>query len=245
MSNQFLTRLSAILLLIVLILGYFAARKINSQGHEIDRQVNLVNALNDTLKFVRMIDGGQKATIAALTTSKTEDLLKIKSKDSTIKKLQNTVAQYKDKLKDGGSVTIVEGETKFVDTGSTKYVYYTDQGDSCKPTYHTTKYNKWYIADMRMNKDTSILGMQIYNSYEVIIGKDKKDGWFADVINHNPYSVTKEMRAYNVEIPKQKPKRVALGIFGGYGVPLNGSNNTLKSGPFIGAGITYNFLYLF
>lgn len=241
MSNGFLTRLSAILLIIVLILGISFVTSMRKAHNKIDEQVNLIAALGDTLRTIRLENGNQKASISSLTTSNTDAFLKIKSQDSAIIILQRLTSIYEKQLKEGGSIVTIKGETVFKDTGSTKYVYY-NTGDSCRPTYHTTKFNKWWIADMRMNKDTATLAMQIYNSYDVIIGKNKKDGWFADVINHNPYSVTKEMRAYNVEIPKQKPKRVALAVFGGYGIPLRTGG---QLSPMIGAGISYNFLYLF
>lgn len=241
MSNQFLTRLSAILLVLLLLLGVFAIRTIRNQGHTIDEQVNLIVALNDTVKTVRLENGDQKATIKSLSTGRTEDFLTIQSQDSSIRHLQQIVRDYKGKLSSGSSVVTVKGETIIRDTGSVRV---DTVSNPVWPTYTSLITKKWYTANMRMNGDSSFLNLKVVNAYDVIVYKEKKQ-WVADVINHNPYSQTLQMRAYNVEIPNQRPKRVALALFGGYGLPLNGSNNTLKSGPFIGAGIAYNFLYLF
>ena len=244
MSNTFLTRLSAILILIVMLLLYFIGCNFKKHSRKIDEQANLITALNGTLKVSRLTDSSQKATISVLSTQKTSDFLAIKTKDSTINALQVLVKRYEKQIKPGGSITVVTGKTDITDSGKTNTVYLSDTtgGHPVWPTYKTLLLNKWYSANMRINRDSAYINLTITNSYDVIIGKDNKNKWFADVINHNPYSSTTQLRTYQVQVPKTRQKRLIIGFFGGYGIPLNG---TFHASPMIGVGVGYSLFSLF
>lgn len=244
MSNSFLTRLSAILIVVIALLLYFIGCNVKKSNHKIDEQAQLITALNDTLKVSRLADSSQKATISALSTQKVSDFLAMKTKDSAINALQVLVKKYEKQIKSGGSVTVVSGKTDIKDSGKTQIVYVTDTtgGHPVWPTYKTILSNRWYTANMRMNRDSAYMNLSIINSYDVIIGKDNKKNWYADVINHNPYSSTTQLRTYQVQIPKERQKRITIGIFGGYGINLKG---TIQANPMIGVGVGYTLFSLF
>lgn len=239
MSNLFLTRLSAILLIIVAILLYLWISSVNKGNAKEDQLTNLLTAVTDTLRTIRTSDSSQKASIKSLTVQSTKDLLSIKTKDSAINALQDVVKQYQGKLKSGGAVVIVKGDTKIID--STRTIVVPDTTGKC-PRYEATLNKTWYTANLRMKCDSSYLDLKVINAYNIVIGKDKDGTWFADVTNKNPYSSTETMRVANVDIPKRKVKRVNLCIFGGYGINLKG---TVQAAPFIGAGISYTLVPLF
>lgn len=236
--------LTFILLLIILVLssiiwiGGCNFKKKNKMLHE---QTNLINALGDTLRTQRLEDSTQIATIDALMTEKVEDILVMRSKDSAINALQATINSYKKKIKDGGSVVVVKGETNIKDKGVTEVD--TPKGKNLYipvwPIYKSTLTNKWYTANMEMGKDSSYLNLKLINSYDVVVGKEKNGIWFADVINYNPYSSTTAMRVYKVTVPKERPKRFGFGFQGGYGTLLKGP---LQFQPYIGAGLSYNII---
>lgn len=242
MSNKFLTRLAAILIIVVLLLIYGIGCTYKGKNKEISQLSNLISAMNDTLKEVRLIDSSQQAVIQSLTTQKVEDFTSIRTKDSTIKALQTLVKKYEKQIKGGGSVTSVQGETNILGTGPTiiEHTNYDTISTPVFPVYTSNILNRWYTAKTRATKDSTHVDIKVINSYDVIIGKE--DGkWFANVTNHNPYSSTKSMRAYNVEVPKTKQKRINLILFGGYGYNLQGE---VRGSPMIGAGVGYTILSL-
>ena len=239
MSNVFLTRLAAIMLLIVAILFYFWVTAVSDGNAKENRLTNLLNAVTDTLRTVKLSDNTQKATINSLTVEKTKDLLSIKTKDSSIIALQTVVKQYEKQLKNGGSVIVVKGDTKIID--STKTIVVKDSSGRC-PKYMAKVTSSWYTANLRMKCDSSFFDIKITNDYTVVVGKAKDGKWFADVTNRNPYSAVRIMRVTNIDPPKQKIKRVNLCLFGGYGFNLKG---TVQAAPLIGVGISYTIVPLF
>lgn len=238
MSNGFLTRLSAILIILVAILLYLWVHAVQKGNAENKQLSNLLAAVTDTLRTTRLSDSSQRVSINSLTVQSTKDLLAIKTKDSSITALQQVVTEYKSKLKDGGAVVIVKGDTKIIDSSKTIVIH--DTVAKCD-TYIASINKPWYTANIRANCDSTHLNLKVTNYYNVVIGKDKGK-WFADVTNKNPYSSIETMRVANVEVPKQKVKRVNLSLFAGYGFNLKG---TVQAAPLIGAGVSYTILSLF
>lgn len=243
MSNAFLTRLSAILILVVIILVYALSCNSRKKDKSIDELSGVISALNDTLKTTRYSDSSSKATIKAFSTQKVQDFLSLKTKDSTINELQKVVSQYKDKLKSGGSVVLVKGETNISGNGNTiiEHTSYDTINNPVFPVYTSTITNKWYNIKTRADKDTTRVDLKVFNVYNVVVAKEKGE-WVADVTNFNPYSATETARAYSIEMPKQKQKRVTVSALGGYGFNLQGQ---VRGTPFIGIGIGYTIISLF
>lgn len=243
MSNAFLTRLSAILIVVTVLLVSYVGCQTRKKDKQIDQLSNLISALNDTLKVTKLKDSSQQATIQSLTTSKTKDFLALKTKDSTINSLQNVVRKYEKQLQGGGAAVVVKGETNVTATGTTEVTWtqYDTIYNPVFPIYKSTIKNKWYTIKTVADKDTTRVDLKIINAYDVILGKENGK-WFALVTNHNPYSSTQSMRAYNVEVPKTRTKRVSLAIFGGYGLNVQGS---VVAAPVIGIGVGYTILPIF
>lgn len=225
--------------IVLAILLYFdKCNKTNTKEKEL---VSLINAMNDKLKTYIDKDSSQRATISVLKTEKTRDFLEIQTKDSEILHLQAVVKQYKAKLSAGSSVTNASVETNVNHTGTTTitkvdtikgkdsiaYVY---------PTYSDSIINKWITYRATADKDSFRTSIKIKNDFSVIVGTDKGKP-FVDLITQNPYSETKQLRTYQVSIPK--PKKFGVGPNVSYGVGVG-----FKPQVFIGIGIQYNILRL-
>lgn len=243
MSNAFLTRLSAILIIIIALLLYYTGCMTKKKNKEIDKLHTFIAALNDTLKLVKHSDSSNTASIKAFASDKVEDLLVMKIKDSTINALQDVVSKYKKQLKTGGTAVVIKGETDISSNSPTiiEYTNYDTVPIPIFPIYKSVHNNKWYTIKTKANKDSTYIDLKVTNSYDVVVSKEKGE-WVADVTNHNPYSSTKSMRAYNVEIEKVRQKRINLAVFGGYGFTMQGQ---VRGAPIIGAGISYTILSLF
>ena len=79
-------------------------------------------------------------------------------------------------------------------------------------------------------KDTLGFKLKIKNDYTFIFGKEKGVP-FVELTNHNPYTETKTMRAFNVD-PAKKTGRFGLQLQTGIGY-------TGKIQPYIGVGVGY------
>lgn len=206
----YLSILAVILLLGVLFWQYQVNYNKNKEN------AKLIESLSDTVKVWKDKDGKNHAKIMTLQTSRAKDFLKLKSKDSTILKLQDLVKQNKKKLSDGSSVTIIEGETKYDTIYETKEQIKYLIGDA---NIMDTISNKWITSIFGFNKDTTIFNLKVRNDLSLIIGEESQ-GWFkpkkpfAEVIDNNPYSETKNLKTYQVK--DTRPKfNLKSAIYGG------------------------------
>lgn len=243
-----------VLLLTVGALGWLLKQK----NQTIEEKENLIVALTDTIEIRVNERGQQTAKVSQLQTARIKDFLKIKSQDSTIKRLQEEVSRNKSRLGESGSVTVFSTSTKSsttVKTGSvsgkdTILVQVPGKPDTLKiyPEYKSSVVlGKWIDAQIKSNKDSTSLNLKVENEYTVVIGTEKVKGTgflgigskhkaFSEVTNLNPYSSTQTLRTYSV-LKTDKPKRISLGIQGGYS-PFNNR-------VYIGVGIQYNLINLF
>lgn len=174
--------------------------KIQDLNRERKESLNLINALGDTIKIWKDKDGLNRSKISVLESYRTQDFLALQTKDKQILELQKRVKEYKDKLKEGSSVTIIKGETVYDTIYETK--------DSIKEilgeiSIIDTVDNKWITSVFGFNKDSTIYSLKVRNNYTVVIGEEKQGFLkprkpFAEVINENPYSVTDTLRTYRV-----------------------------------------------
>lgn len=200
-----------------------------SKNHKIHEQSNLIESLQNGLKKWKDKDSLEHAKILVIQTSKEKDFLKIQSKDSTIKELQNLLK--KSKIDKRGSVTIVKTNTKVITKTKTQI----------KDNTYLSHFNlgSWVIGNTIANKDSTSVDLHIKNDYSVVIGNESQ-GWFkkpktfVEVTNKNPYTETKTLRTYKVSIPREK--KFGIGPIVGYGV---GPNTT---GVFIGIGLQYTLI---
>jgi hypothetical protein len=113
-----------------------------------------------------------------------------------------------------------------------------------EPTFSDTirGFDKWITGNMMMNKDTSILYLNIESDYIITLGYDKRKWFstkprvpFATVYNLNPYTINRDMKIYRVNMPRIKHFGIGFGVM--YGI-----SNDLKTNILVGAGITYNLI---
>lgn len=202
--------------------------------------------LEDTIKKYKNKNGELVSSISLLQASNVNTLLEIKSKDKTIQWLQSEVLLNKDKIKNGGSVSVVGTEVIFTGTngtvinsnpskpikiGDTLYVF---------PEYLSfSKDSTWIKYKIVANKDSTNLDLKVTNKYSVIIG-EKRDKWYSkkypvvEVTNKNPYDNIKTLRAF--EVKNNQKTRLGLGLSAGWGV----SPKSIQ--PYIGVGINYTLI---
>lgn len=206
---------------------------------------NISQALTDTVRIYRDKEGKQIATITAFQTSRKKDFLKIKSNDSVIKRLQNLVSDYGNKLGSGTATTFntsthaIARSTTIVTPGDTVLRHDTA---FVFPTY-SSKFalGKWVTGNTVANRDSIIVSLKTYNEYDVIVAESegglfKKPKVYADVITHSPYDDINQIRAFKVAVPPQK--KLGLGFSLGYGLSASGAVI------YIGVGLNYNLIRL-
>jgi hypothetical protein len=216
------------LLIVFVPLAIFIILKKNNNQLESLRLEN--SALTDSLIIKRLETGEQTAMINILQADRVQDLLKIKSKDSVINKLQVEVQRYKKEIKKGGSVTVV-GNTTAV-TGTTPLIPADTSQASIAP-FSFTFSDKWiYLSGKGLN-DSLDFDLKVKNEYTIAIGYEKKKP-FVEITNHNPYTETSYLRTFEVKVPKAS--RFSLGIQAGYGI----TKNVLS--PYFGLGGQYTIL---
>lgn len=186
--------------IILFIFSGFLVLKIQDLNRERKESLNLINALGDTIKIWKDKDGLNRSKISVLESYRTQDFLTLQTKDKQILELQKRVKEYKDKLKEGSSVTIVKGETVYDTIYETKDSIREILGEI---SIIDTVDNKWITSVFGFNKDSTIYSLKVRNNYTVVIGEEKQGFLkprkpFAEVINENPYSVTDTLRTYRV-----------------------------------------------
>ena len=229
------------ILLIVLILSI---RKCSNYKYESKEQANLVSSLNDTIKTWKDKNNLSHSKIEVIETINPNDFIKLKSKDEDIQKLQQLVSNYKSKLKKQGSATIFETTIEIEDKVTTKVdsIVYPKDGLIVKKPVYNSSFNLggWVVGSTKATEDSTQISLKVRNEYSVIIGEESQ-GWFkskkpfVEIINQNPYSETKSLRTYQVQLPK--PKYFGVGPIIGYGISTD-----FKFQPFIGIGVQYNLI---
>ncbi len=188
------------------------------------------STLTDSLIIKRLENGQQTAMINVLQADRVQDLLKIKSKDSVINKLQVEVQRYKKEIKKGGSVTVVGNSTNV--TGTTPIIPADTSQASIAP-FSFTFSDKWiYLSGKGLN-DSLDFDLKVKNEYTIAIGYEKKKP-FVEITNHNPYTETSYLRTFEVKVPKAS--RFGLGLQAGYGISKNGLS------PYVGIGGQFTIL---
>lgn len=177
----------------------------------------LIAQLNDSLQSYRDKDGKMISKISSIEVDNMSFFKQLEVKDKTIKELQKLVKK--------GTLTasIVKTETK-VDT-----IFKTVKiKDTLNLTFETDfNLKDWIWGTVAMNKDSTALRLFTRDQYDITLSKEK-DGTYVNVINHNPFSTTQEVRSV-YKLPKTK--KWGLNISAGYGITPEGFK------PYIGIGL--------
>ena len=196
-------------------------RECSSRDQEISSK-KLIAQLNDSLQSYRDKEGKMISKISSIEIDNMSFFKQLEVKDKTIQELQKLVK------KSTLAASIIKTETK-VDT-----VFKTTKiKDTVNITYETDfDVQGWIWGTVSMNKDTTSLKVFTRDQYDIRLSKEK-DGTYIDVINHNPFSTTQEVRSV-YKLPKQK--KFGIGVNLGYGITSYGLS------PYIGLGINYNLI---
>lgn len=190
-----------------------------------DREINskrLIEQLNDSLRSYRDKEGKMISRISTIEVDNMSFFKQLEVKDKTIRELQKLVK------KGTLAASIIKTETK-VDT----VFRTTNIKDTVNVTYETDfDIQGWIWGTVAMNRYTTSLRVFTRDQYDIRLSKEK-DGTYIDVINHNPFSTTQEVRSV-YKLPKQK--KFGIGVSLGYGMTSYGLS------PYIGLGINYNLI---
>lgn len=239
--NIVLLGIIAILLGVAIFLGVTA----NKNKDSYREQVNLYNAITDNLKTWKDKDSLNLAKIQVMQTDKASDFLKIKNLEGTNLELQNLIKNQGKKIKDLNTAFIHKDETVYIDT---LRMYYPIGGDTIvfsQSVLLDTINNKWINAKYGFNKGLSYLDLKIYNDYQITIGYEGGNLFrngipYGVVTNMNPYTSTKDMRVYQVSVPKQK--RYGFALQAGFGGFYDLKTTNIGYGPYVGLGFSYNII---
>nr|DAE86557.1 MAG TPA: hypothetical protein [Caudoviricetes sp.] len=191
-------------------------RECTNREQEISSK-RLIAQLNDSLQSYRDKEGKMISKISSIEVDNMSFFKQLEVKDKTIKELQKLVKK--------GTLTasIVKTETK-VDT-----IFKTVKiKDTLNLTFETDfNLKDWIWGTVAMNKDSTALRLFTRDQYDITLSKEK-DGTYVNVINHNPFSTTQEVRSV-YKLPKTK--KWGLNISAGYGITPEGFK------PYIGIGL--------
>lgn len=190
--------------------------------------------ISEQVKTYKNKNGELVGQIGSLETQTKKQFLSIKSKDSTIQWLQQTVKDYKGKLE---SATVASTST--TDSGSTGTVvtkWDTIVNDSVierYPTYETLWRDKWSTGRITANNDSIVRNIKIRNEYEFTQGYERKflfwnsDKLTVEMTNKNPNTITNEVRTVTF---KDKPRLFSIGVGFAYGYDLLDGKRTVIFG---------------
>lgn len=206
---------------ILIVIGLFLLvslmfKECNNREQEISSK-RLIAQLNDSLQSYRDKEGKMISKISSIEVNNMSFFKELEVKDKTIKELQKLVK------KSTLAASIVKTETK-VDT-----VFKTVKiKDTLNLTFETDfNLKDWIWGTVAMNKDSTALRLFTRDQYDITLSKEK-DGTYVNVINHNPFSTTQEIRSV-YKLPKTK--KWGLNISAGYGITPEGFK------PYIGIGL--------
>ena len=235
-----------IIIIAVLIASLFLLFNSNRKTKKkLKEQVELYNSVTSSLDVWKDKDSLNNAKIQIVQTEKAKDFLKLQNLQGTNLELQNLIKQQEKKIKDLDAALIIESETKYTDTLK---VYYPIQGDTLifsESVLLDSVKNEWINTVFGFDKGFSYLDLTIKNKYEVVLGLEggsffKRGTPYAVIKNLNPHTDTKEMRVYQVSIPKQK--RWGIAVQAGFGGVYDIKQSSIGYGPYIGLGINYNII---
>lgn len=231
----------AIIILLTLVLFKACEREQRRQQHD----QGLIEALCTTVETYRDSAGRQHARILAFEVESAQSLLRLQAQDSLIIRLQQTVRQYKGRLKSQGSVTAVQTNTN---VDSHEQTTATRAGHDGRPVYeHHLELGgvpAWVVADIESGPDSTRLRLRVRNEYHVVLGAERQPGLrglfqrpraHAEVVNLNPYTETTGLRAMVVTAPR--PQRLGIGPQVGFGV-----GHDLKMYLYVGVGLQYSLI---
>ena len=207
-------------------------------------QLTIYEHLEDSTQFFKNKYNEAVGRNTVLESSSVSNFLAIQTKNAEILELQKRVKDYKDKIKNNGSVTNFSSNTTIDNTTSTTVTdtlpVMIDSVPHYFPKYSTTYSDEWINYSINATKDSIGVKLNTKDKYSVIIGEErpkmfKKKVPFVEVISESPYTELKSVKTYRVT-EKRRPNRVSISVQGGYGYTLFGLS------PYVGVGMSFNLL---
>jgi len=207
---------------------------------------NLIEASNAKLETWVDKDGRNMAKIAVLETANTKALLGLETTNETIMDLQTLVQRNRSLLKKQGSASVIKAETK-IDT-FTNTIVTVDSNNF--PVYTGSLTNPWYTIKSIATKDTTKYELSTFSKLNLTIGRERQGLFkpskpYAMANDENLYTNIKDMRVYQVTLPKTK--RFGASVYGGYGatyIPRANPGDKIQFGWQLGVGGTYTLIYI-
>lgn len=218
----------------ILVTGVVLAVAINSCSNQKSKYQELLEmnrAIADTLAITRNQLNQEVAKISIIESEKISTFLQLETADKKVQELQSLVEEQKIKIKAGGSVTIIENTTTIRDTFEVTVVrnsvVYVDKDRDTIPRSNNPIYlfdvnkEEWITGTGKVSDTEAILALKVKNKYSLVLGSESQ-GWFkprktfAEITNHNPYSVTETLRTY--QVTQKKPRKISVGLHLGYDV---------------------------
>lgn len=247
------TNLYRIVIGILIIICILLLTKTCNSGNELDSLRSMYNSANTKTQHYKDKWGREVAKSEQVKSMDITDFTNAEFSDPTMKELQEEVRKNADRLKEGGSVTVIKTTGQISKTTPTSVTYpkpieKTIPNKPCDTVYaiYSTPYkDKWIEYNIVAQRDSTKLDFSYSDTFSVTLGEEKNDSlprlkrWFSEPVSYawvtseSPYTKVKETKTYKVSTVK--PSRISVGLIGGYGYDLIG----LKPTVFIGIGTSY------
>lgn len=224
-------------LVLLLVYAFNMFYKVKDLEDKYDKQIELYEAITDSLHTYKNKDSLNVATIKVMETKNGEDFLKIKNLTGYNLKLQNLIASQGKDIKRLKTALVLASETQYVDTIRDFYPIGGDTIVFSESILIDSISNSWINTVYGFKMGKSFLQLKTYDEFSIVI-KDSKEGPYAEITNLNPYSSTKDMRVFNIAPPRQKKRGLgySFGVAAHYGI----FGKRIDVGPYIGVGINGN-----
>jgi hypothetical protein len=208
-----------LILLILLLIGILISSNNKNKEYK-----TLYESAQDSITITKNNKGELVTRVTILEASNANYILQLKTKDSSIIRLQNVILSAKKQHKDVELALMIQTEinqqlrdslTKnniiaqtTIHKGDTVYVY---------PTYERFYNDKWINDSITLGYNIFTRKLKVHDDFDFTVGTEPagflKRRNYAELTSKNPYSITKEMRVY--EEKKTPNKEVKTGIISG------------------------------
>ena len=195
--------IGAIEIIVLLSLILFGTRSCSNSSDTVTGTTDSVHIYRDSLN-------NEVSYRQSLEASNAESVLKLKTKDSTILKLQSSISNMKGDVKKLKAVVLFNNATiyELKDSLRNKIVAIDSTADSAYPVYNRIVKDEWINADITLGLSKFDFKLKVKNEFDVKF-TEEPDGFLntktiVTVVNKNPYTYTTDLISYNVKTQKTK-----------------------------------------
>lgn len=195
--------IGAIEIIVLISLILFGTRSCSNNSDPVTGTTDSVHIYRDSLN-------NEVSYRQSLEASNVESVLKLKTKDSTILKLQSSISNMKGDVKKLKAVVLFNNATiyELKDSLRNKIVAIDSTADSAYPVYNRIVKDEWINADITLGLSKFDFKLKVKNEFDVKF-TEEPDGFLntktiVTVVNKNPYTYTTDLISYNVKTQKTK-----------------------------------------